>query len=43
VIEALRAMPPAARSRQLSSGRYSGFSPEERELLRAAVPVFNAE
>jgi hypothetical protein len=42
-IEALRAMPPAARSRQLSSGRYSGFSPEERELLRAAVPVFNAE
>jgi hypothetical protein len=33
VIEALRAMPPAARQRQLNSGRYDGFSPEEREAV----------
>ena len=32
-IAALRAMPPAARERQLNSGRYASFSPEERELL----------
>ncbi|MBO0912014.1 MAG: hypothetical protein J2P13_09490 [Acidobacteria bacterium] len=43
VVEALRAMPPAARRRQLSSGRYNGFSPEERKLLRNAAPVVNAE
>jgi hypothetical protein len=42
-IEALRAMPPAARLRQLSSGRYNGFSPEERELLRNEVAVTKAE
>jgi len=33
VIEALRAMPPAARERQLNSGRYDGFSSQERELV----------
>jgi Protein of unknown function (DUF3106) len=32
-IEALRAMPPDARKRQLNSDRYSDFSPEERRLL----------
>ncbi len=32
-IRALRAMPPDARQRQIDSGRYSNFSPEERELL----------
>jgi hypothetical protein len=32
-IGALRAMPPEARERQLNSGRYDGFSPQERELL----------
>jgi hypothetical protein len=35
VIEALRAMPPGARQRQIDSGRYSSFSPEERELLNS--------
>jgi DNA-directed RNA polymerase subunit K/omega len=29
-------MPPAARARQLNSGRYASFSPEERELLTNA-------
>lgn len=33
VIAALRAMPPAARERQLNSGRYDNLSPAERELL----------
>ncbi len=33
VIGALRAMPPDARERQLNSGRYDNFAPEERELL----------
>jgi hypothetical protein len=33
VIQALRAMPPDARQRQLKSGRYHGLSPEEREFL----------
>ncbi|MGA8493627.1 MAG: hypothetical protein WB711_24610 [Terriglobales bacterium] len=33
VIQALRAMPPDARRRQIDSGRYSNFSPEELELL----------
>ena len=35
-IEALRTMPPDARERQLNSGRYDAFSPEERELLNDA-------
>jgi len=33
VIQALRAMPPAARDRQLNSGRYASFSSQERELI----------
>ncbi len=33
VIQALRAMPPDARQRQLNSGRYHSLSPEEREFL----------
>jgi hypothetical protein len=33
VIEALGAMPPEARRRQLNSNRYDSFSTEERELL----------
>jgi hypothetical protein len=36
-IRALRAMPPHARERQLSSGRYATFSPEEQELLRQTL------
>jgi hypothetical protein len=35
-INALRAMPPAARERQVNSGRYNDFSPQERELLNSA-------
>lgn len=31
---ALRAMPPAARERQLESGRYAGFSSKDRKFLR---------
>jgi hypothetical protein len=37
VIRALRAMPPAARERQLASGRYSGFSPQEMKFVRYAA------
>jgi hypothetical protein len=36
-IRALRAMPPDARRRQINSGRYDNFSPEERELLNNAL------
>jgi hypothetical protein len=28
-------MPPFAREREIETGRYSHFSPEERELLRS--------
>jgi hypothetical protein len=31
----LRKMPPYARQREIDRGRYSNFSPEERELLRS--------
>lgn len=34
-IRALREMPPYAREREIDSGRYSHFSPEEREFLRS--------
>ena len=37
VIRALRAMPPAARERQLDSGRYSNFTPKELEIVRYAA------
>ncbi len=33
-MQALRDMPPFAREREIETGRYSHFSPEERELLR---------
>lgn len=36
VILALRAMPPDARQRQIDSGRYTNFSPEEINLLRSS-------
>ena len=39
VIEALRAMPPEARKRRIESGRYSGLSLQERELVAEAVQV----
>jgi hypothetical protein len=39
VIRALRAMPPAARERQLASGRYSNFSPQEMKFVRYAANV----
>jgi Protein of unknown function (DUF3106) len=35
-IQALRAMPPQARQRELDSGRFSQFSPQERQMLRNA-------
>jgi hypothetical protein len=33
-MRALREMPPFAQEREIETGRYSHFSPEERELLR---------
>ena len=33
-MRALREMPPYARDREIDSGRYSRFSPEEKEMLR---------
>ena len=35
-IETLRAMPPAARQREIESGRFSEFSPQERDILNGA-------
>ena len=35
-IQALRAMPPDARQRALQSGRFSQYSPQERQLLDGA-------
>lgn len=35
-IESLRAMPPAARQREIESGRFSQFSPQERQILNGA-------
>jgi hypothetical protein len=37
VIQALRAMPPEARLRELNSGRYHSFSPEERKFVTNAT------
>lgn len=34
-IRALREMPPFAREREIETGRYSHFSPDEKELLRS--------
>jgi hypothetical protein len=39
VMRALQAMPPEARRRQVESGRYSNFSPEEQELFRKAAQL----
>ncbi len=39
VIQALLAMPPEARRRQIESGRYRNFSPEEQELLNRIAQV----
>jgi hypothetical protein len=33
-MRALREMPPFAREREIDQGRYSHFSPKEREFLR---------
>ena len=35
-IQTLRAMPPDARQREIQSGRFSQFSPEERQMLNNA-------
>lgn len=44
-IESLRAMPPAAREREIDSGRFSQFSPQERQILSGAsrLPLAPAE
>jgi hypothetical protein len=39
VIRALRAMPPAARQRQMDSGRYSNLTPAELQIVRRAANV----
>jgi len=36
-IESLRAMPPAARQREIESGRFSQFSPQEKQILNDAA------
>jgi hypothetical protein len=35
-IESLRTMPPSARQREIQSGRFSQFSPQERQILDGA-------
>lgn len=35
-IQTLRAMPPEARQREIQSGRFSNFSPQERQMLNSA-------
>jgi hypothetical protein len=42
-IEALRAMPPDARERELNSGRFDGFTLSERELLNQASQPLQAQ
>ena len=39
VVHALLAMPPEARQRQIESGRYRNFSPEEQKLLNQVAQV----
>jgi len=36
-IQTLRAMPPEARQREIESGRFSQFSPQERQVLNDAA------
>jgi hypothetical protein len=38
-IETLRAMPPQVRQRELQSGRFSHFSPQERQVLDGAAQL----
>src|SRR6266404_5845768 len=38
-LETLRAMPPDARQREIQSGRFSQFSPEERDVLNGAAQL----
>jgi hypothetical protein len=33
-LQRLREMPPFAREREIETGRYSQFSPEEKQILR---------
>jgi hypothetical protein len=33
-LQRLREMPPFAREREIETGRYSQFSPEEKQVLR---------
>jgi hypothetical protein len=42
VIQALRAMPPDARAREIESGRYSNLSPDEQDLVRQAAGIATA-
>lgn len=44
-IESLRAMPPGVRQREIDSGRFSQFSPQERQILSGAarLPLAPAE
>ena len=44
-IESLRAMPPGVREREIQSGRFSQFSPQERQILSGAarLPLAPAE
>jgi hypothetical protein len=36
-MRALREMPPFARQREIETGRYSHFAPQEKELLRSVT------
>ena len=38
-IQTLRAMPPEARQREIQSGRFSQFSPQERQMLNNAAQL----
>jgi hypothetical protein len=44
-IQSLRAMPPDARQRAIESGRFSQFSPQERQILNntARLPLAPAQ
>jgi hypothetical protein len=36
-MRALREMPPFARQREIETGRFSHFAPQEKELLRSVT------
>jgi hypothetical protein len=44
-VKALRGMPPDARQREIESGRFSQYSPQERDMLRgiSQLPLAPAE